>query len=544
MLKTGLTSMAMEDIDILENYCLAHGIKSYKWKYEKWSFGIKDDESEKYLKINSLKDEFLNIFAPILTLNLKKKYTVDFITTAIYEILEAMGVKESLLEISKKNIESEHENRQCWNIVVDIFDALNEIMGKREVTLLEYYTLFEGGISVSNMGIIPPTVDSVTIGTLERSRLPKTKALIVIGVNEGVIPSGGAAQGILSDEERSVIESTGVRLAPSTLRRAFEEHFIIYSSITKSEQYLYLTYSMGDLAGKSLLPSSIIGKIREIFPTLKVKYSKDIKEEIFYSPAITLHHMGEGMAEGQKTQWLQVYSYLKSKSKWENKATIIAKGMEEPSDNNTLAQKTVDKLYGDVIFSSVSRLERFSACPYSYFLLYTLKAKERPVFALGVPDLGTLFHNVLEEFGKTLQQDNTNWADVSVEEISAMVSDIVDTQAPRLGSEILLSANSLVYLTKRLKRICTKAMVTLAKHLRLGKFEPYAYELGFGMGQKLPPIAVDLENGKRMLLNGKIDRVDILEKDGSTYVKIIDYKSGSSEFNLQDMYYGLQLQLL
>ncbi|HCT64063.1 MAG TPA: helicase-exonuclease AddAB subunit AddB [Lachnospiraceae bacterium] len=550
-LKTGLTPMAQQDIEILENYCLAYGIKSYKWNFEKWSYGLTEGEnSEKYLKINSLKDEFLSFLSPIKNCFAhNKKCSVSQISTAVFTALETMGVAQKLLALSDKmelegNIAKAYENRQCWNIVMDILDSMNEVLGESVVTLKDYFSLFDSGLSVCQMGIIPPGIDNIIIGTLERTRLPKIKALFIMGMNDGVIPSPDSTEGILSDDERESLETDGVSLAHDGTRRAFEEHYLIYSAITKAENYLTLTYSSGDLSGKALLPSVIINKILNIFTSLKVQTQTDDPLHIFSSPAIAFHHLGQGLTEENNALWLASLKYFETAEEWDERTRLLKEGLANKRPDERLKEDTTKEIFGDTLFSSISKLERFSSCPYSYFMSYTMKAAERPVYQLSTPDLGRLFHSVLEDFSYNLQENKLNWQDLDKGQITTLVTDAVDRQAPSLGNEILLSSHSLMYLVKRLKRISVRAIYTLAMHLKNGSFQTFAYELGFGVGQQLPPIAIDLKDGKKMLLTGKIDRVDILNKDGTTYVKIIDYKSGSKKFDLSQVYYGLQLQLL
>lgn len=189
-------------------------------------------------------------------------------------------------------------------------------------------------------------------------------------------------------------------------------------------------------------------------------------------------------------------------------------------------------------------MERFAGCPFSFFAEYGLKAEERRLYQLNTPDLGSLFHEVLELFSNKLEQDNLPWTSLTKEETTARIHAAVEDAAPRLGNRILLDSAANQYLIRRLKRISTRAAWTLVQHLQQGDFVPAGYEVGFGAHEALPPIVIRLQDGGSLILNGKIDRVDLLDANGTRYVKIIDYKSGNKTFHFQDIYYGLQLQLL
>jgi ATP-dependent helicase/nuclease subunit B len=48
---------------------------------------------------------------------------------------------------------------------------------------------------------------------------------------------------------------------------------------------------------------------------------------------------------------------------------------------------------------------------------------------------------------------------------------------------------------------------------------------------------------KGLSLRGRIDRMDLYETEDKVYVRVIDYKSGKTAFDIQSIYYGLQQQL-
>lgn len=226
-------------------------------------------------------------------------------------------------------------------------------------------------------------------------------------------------------------------------------------------------------------------------------------------------------------------------------ALLIKKGLLPQKEEAYLSQETADEFFGNNLFSAITRLEKFAACPYSYFLRYTLGAEERPIFEISTPDLGILFHSVLDDFSKQLFEKNISWQDISISEAYKIVEESVNENAPRIGNSVLFSTAANKYLINRLSRISKRAVWALLNQVKKGSFVPFAFEAEFG-GKKgiLPPIIIGLDNGKRLVLNGKIDRIDVLLKDGMSYVKIIDYKSGNKSFNLKDIFYGLELQLM
>ena len=267
------------------------------------------------------------------------------------------------------------------------------------------------------------------------------------------------------------------------------------------------------------------------------------------TPGGCFHQLGAQMRKHVEESpmeplWQDIYSYFATTPQWQQRLSLLRQGFSVHDRRQKLSPKTAKNLYGKNILSSVSRLERFAACPFAYFAEYGLKARPRQLYQLRTPDLGNLFHQVLEQFAATLKKDGISWQTLTQEETERRMDAAVDEAAPHLGNEILLDSAANRYLIKRLKRISRRAGWTLVRHIQSGMFEPAGYEVGFGPHEALPPIVIGMSDGSKLILRGKIDRVDLLDAEGNKFVKIIDYKSGTKAFDFQDIYYGLQLQLL
>lgn len=556
-LRTNLTGMDRNKVDILENYVLAFGISSYKWKMEEWNYGFKKHpDEEKKAEINTLKEIFLTPFRQCFPeLSTNKKRTVRDWSQRLYELIEMLEVKKRLSEwiqilTDQGEIEKAKEHRQTWGILMDILQKMTEILGEEKITIEEYGKILGAGIENSDMGMLPPGADQILIGDLERSRLPEIKALFILGVNDGILPAPAQEQGIFTEIERSELEKMGMELAHSSKRKAFEEQYLIYCAISKPSHFIWISYSLGDLNGKAMRPSILITKMKKIFPNVIEKREEDRKGLDHISKAgPTLHKLGQQIRryaeEGTIEEiWKDTISYYKTEEEWKTRFSFVQKGLSDKNEEKYLSPASVQKLYGKDLRTSVSRLEKFISCPYSYFVQYGLKAKERKLYQVNKPDLGTLFHGILELFSKNLEQEKLFWRNLTKKETEERIEKAVDLIVPEIGSEILLSTSSYQYLIRRLKRISKRAVWTLTEHIKKGSFEPLGFEIGFGEKEKLPPIVIDLSNGEKMILDGKIDRVDVWSNEGKKYVKIIDYKSGNKDFNLQDIYYGMQLQLM
>jgi len=549
-LKTGFSGVTAEDIDIIENYCLAYGIKGYKWRMATWNYGRNSYDDEQIYHINQLKKRIMEPFNAFYNeCGNNKKVSVKAICRQIMSFLKMIGAAEKLADETDnyKNagrVDRAYENEQCWDAVVEVLtDAVN-ILGPYEMTVREFAVLFEAGITDADVGMLPHGIDNVIIGDIKRSRLPDIDKLFILGVNDSLIPSGNPTNRLIEDDERELLYKLGVELASWGRRKSFEEEFLIYSALTKPKGGLYLSYCMGDIEGAELKPSVIITKVTDIFGDGIIRFKSDFEQDHGIVSINTAKRLvSEKSREGENQFSLAIIDALE-KEFGEFNLDFMEKLNKTINKTPFLDKKTVERLYSGNIYSSISRLERYASCPFSYFLQYNLKAGERKLFSIDAPDMGSMLHEVIERFSKTIVDKGIDWRKIEEDECSAIIEDIVKEIAPNLKEELLNSSNTLRYIVTRLERIAKRAVWAFIRHIKAGHFMPAGYEVGFGAGENLPPVNIEIEGGGRLVLNGKIDRVDYYDKDGTRYVKIIDYKSGRKAFDLREVYYGLQLQLV
>ncbi len=552
-LKTGYSLLVQEEVDILENYVLAYGIKGQKWFLDTWEYGMKKRTEEEKEEINLLKEKAISPLKELYEKSQnKQKHTLLDWSKMLFAFLESVDASEKTRELAlqTESAEKAKEYEQIWSMLMTLLESGTEILGDEKMSIEEFYKIMEAGLEQSEMGIVPPTVDSIIVGDIERSRLPNIKVLFVLGVNEGVLPSPAEQGGIFTEGERESLIVQGAELAPSAKRRAFEEQYLIYKGFTKPSEKLYVSYCIADLEGKPLRPSSVIMKLKKMFCNLKEKYEAETLEHMA-TQKTAIHFLGEQMRKcflsennDMDDMWKDAYSYYNTSELWQKQIAMLKRGLFAQETVEHLSKNMVQKMYGKRIYSSVSRLEKFASCPFSFFAEYGLKAKERQLYQLKIPDLGLLFHEVMEIFANELKQNKISWNDLQQKQSDEIIENAVEQSAPKLSNQILFDTSGNRYLLQRLKRISKRAAWTLTKHVQMGDFEPYGSEVSFGFDAVLPPIVIELSGGEKLLLNGKIDRVDIMDRDNTTYVKIIDYKSGQKAFDYSDIYYGLQLQLL
>ncbi|TCO68996.1 helicase-exonuclease AddAB subunit AddB [Marinisporobacter balticus] len=550
--KTGFSGIADDSYEKLENYVLQYGVQGNKWK-EPFAWG----EEKNIDGLNQSREKFIEPMKK-LEKKIKGKKTVGDITKGLYAYLQDIEVHEKLekwIDVLREMGQYEYvnENTQIWNIVMEVFDQMVEIIGEQKITLKEYIRVLESGFSSLEVGIIPTTIDQVLVGNMQRSKSHDIKALFVVGVNDGILPSGKDDDGILSDEERISMKEKDITLGYDSQRKAYEEKFIIYTTFTKPSEYLWISYAMADQEGKAMRPSILIDRFKKIFTKLSIKsdviHSMDQQKQLISTPKSTFKYLVENIranVDGKTIEglWWDVYSWYYQNEAWKQKREAVIEGFFHDNQVEYIESSNAKKLYDTPIKSSVSRLEQFVNCPFAHFVKYGLKPKERKMFEVKAPDIGDIFHQSMEKFTNKLKDENLNWRKLEKNQCDRMMEDVIEQIIPNYGNGVMLSTSRYKYLVTRLKRISKRAVWILTEHIRESGFEPMGYEVAFGMDQMYPPMEIELADGEKIYLEGRIDRVDLLEDGDDEYVKIIDYKSGNKEFRLSDVYYGLQLQLM
>lgn len=570
-LKTDLFPVSREEVDLLENYVLAHGIRGSRWIDGKpWEYrrrltleedsAASDEEMRELEQINSIRAAAAAALAG-LHQRLRESGTVKEYTVALYGLLEELAVPEKLerwseLAREEGRLEAAREHAQVWEAVVALLDELVEALGEEELSLRQYARILEAGLAAIRLGLIPPGLDQVVVGSLDRSRSPEVRAAFIPGVNEGVLPARVFEQGIFTEAEREQLQLSGLRLAPGVRRRVFDEQYVVYTAVTRAGERLVLSYPLADEEGRALKPSPVLHRVRELFPELVEGFwpqepglPGENSLEFITHPGRCLTHLAGRLrdaAAGREIDpvWWEVYNWFVR----ENNSPLFDRVVDSLFFSNREGRLPRDisrRLYGRPLSTSVSGLEKFRSCPYAHFLARGLRLRERAVHRLAAPDTGQFLHAALKLFAEHLQERGLDWGRLGRSQCRELAGEVVDLLAPRLQSEILLSSARYRYLTGKLKRIVQRSALVLAEHAKRGSFRPVGLELAFGReDDPLPGVVFTLADGSEMVLTGRIDRIDAVEHDGEIYLRVIDYKSGTASLKLSDVWHGLKLQLL
>lgn len=382
-IKTGFLQMEQEDIYELENFCMKWGIKQTKWYKGEWNF--KEDSKNDEDRLEKMKNLRKLIVDPLLNFKIEvyRSRDVTTITKCLYDFLIKNKIDEKLenkikVKIEEGNNEAAAEYKTSYKILMDVLDEIVLVFGNDKITFDKYMQILKIGLGNSGLGKIPASCDQVIVGDVDRSRSHKVKAIFIIGLNDGMFPSINRNEGYFNDKDREYLKTNGIELAKGTLDRLYEDNFNIYKAFTTSEEKLFLSYSSSDSEGKSLRPSIIIAKIKKIFSNIKEE--SDILEKKFYivnekvtfdELLVNLRNLKDGIEIEE--YWYDIFSYFYQNEKWKYKLENSLKGIYFTNKTSNISEEAINKLYGNVLRTSISRLEQYRACPFSYYLKYRIK---------------------------------------------------------------------------------------------------------------------------------------------------------------------------
>lgn len=539
------------DIWKLENYVLRWGIKGSKWYNGDWVFYEEtEEEQEKILHIRE------KIIKPLLDFknDLARHKSIESITKRLYEFLMENNIntkiEEKIVELEDiGEIEKAKEYETSYKIIIEVLDDIVSVLGDEKVTFEKYAEILKIGLGNSGLGKIPGTQDEVTVGDVDRSRSHKVKAVFIIGLNDGMFPNVNKNEGFFNDQDRELLKQKGAELAKGTLEKLYDDNFNIYKAFSTAEEKIYLSYSSSDLEGKSLRPSILVNRVKKIFPKLEERSDVVKTQSEVITQMSTFEELLQKLSEFRdgeeiEEEWFAIYNYYANSEEWKDKLKNSLKALNYNIETEKIDTENIQKLYGDTLKTSVSRLEQYRSCPFSYYLKYGLNLSERQEFKVQALDTGSFMHDVIDSFFDKLQERDIKIKGLEQEDIDKIVDEIINEKLSLKKNYIFTSIPKYIGLANRLRKVIKKSMKYIIDSLKYSDFEVMGHEMEFKNGKEYPAIQISLDNGKRVEVTGKIDRIDIAKAPDGNYIRIIDYKSSAKDINLNEVVAGLQIQLL
>lgn len=554
-LRTGLVVKPEDErkLDRLENYVIAMGIRGHKrWNtpWEGWYRGGRDLNLE---ELNQLREEIMAPLTAFIEAFREEGRTVRTMSEAVVRLLEALSVEEKMLARESAFQEQgefglSKEYGQVYGLVVDLMDRLARLLGEEKVSRREYAEILDAGFSEIEVGLIPAAVDRIVVGDITRTRLDHIKILFFIGVNDGIVPQKKENSSLFTDKEREFLGSHHIELAPTVRVESFRQRFYLYLALTKPEERLYLSYSAMDASGKSLRPSILLGELKKLFPQLTAVAASDEAAGIPFSIREARGRLTRGLRNygisREDSEFLELFRHFMMNEEQRESVEKLVDAAFYAYEERGIGKMAAKALYGTVLGGSVTRLEQYASCAYAHFLNYGLELAERQQYELAAMDIGNLFHDSIDLCFKRMKEQGGDWKTIGEEERKALVHGVVTEVTEEYGNTILKSSARNAWLARKVEKITDRTIWALAEQLKKGDFTPVGFEVSFSAADNLKAMKIPLSEAEALHLKGRIDRMDLCEDEEHIYVKIIDYKSGGTSFDLTALYYGLQLQLV
>lgn len=535
-LKTYLTHISFDDVCILENYILATAIKGKQWEKE-WTFNTGNDNLK---HLNELRVSFLNLVMPFRNSTKGKSKCTDYVL-AVKQLLETLSLSDKISDetmqlIKDGNSEKAIEYRQIFNMVVQCLNEMLVCMDGITFGIERFRDYLKSGLSSLEVGIIPPQVNNVICGDITRTRLKNIKILYILGLNDGLIPPSVSGTGIITDTERRMLEKHNIRLAQDNKKKALELPYMVYRMLSAPGETLILSYSLSSADGNVLRPSNVLSNIKYIFPELTERNSITCSPEELVTIADAA--LLTAVQNPEVDEFRQVISWYGKNPEKKEKINYVLSGKTYDLSAK-LTEKLIGKIWGDKINTTVSRLESFAKCPFSYFMKYGLGVFPKKVYSFDSPDAGTFIHKILEDYCSYVTQNNIDWKEITKQDCYAKTNELSSAAMEEVLAKLPVLSKRYEFAVKKLKSAACDAMWAVVHHISAGKFTPYTAELDLSSNEAVPPLTCDTPEGRKMTLYGKIDRVDTDEG----IFRIIDYKLSPHDIDLSKVYQGFSLQL-
>ena len=586
LIKSGFLGFAEEEQDALENYVQQFKIRGTLWKKPFSRMGD-NYTAEDLNRFNELREQVVSVIETARD-RIGKYNTAGEKIKGLYGFLADDFMMEDRIEAMAKAqqeagfLDGAAETAQSWNVICRIFDQIVETVGEERLSGRALRQIVEAGLAEMEIGIVPVNPDSVLVGTMQRTRVGRVRALLVLGANEGLLPLQKIDEGLLSEREKAVLEEMDLQFSRTDDMVKQEERLAIYRTLSQPEERLYVSCSRIDETGGELRPSAVLRELEQFLQSRAEPDDSvvlgDLEDspvpEIAVSPKGTISYLTDAFREyledGKLDEdWL--YAGLWYGSHEPEELERIRRGMEFDNKQNALGGQLADALYrGDrrAIEASASRLEKYSGCPFAHFISYGLRPEDLRVFEMGPREIGDIYHECLMKLSRrltapvtgedglpetaaapgsagdagTVTDPDSRWMKITQEECREEIRRILQEETGTYREGLLASGRNESYRAERIVDICSRAAWAMIGQVRRGRIREMYFEQPFARGAQLAPICVNAGEHE-VLIKGKIDRMDVLDLPESA-VRIIDYKTGGDAVDVEQIRCGYKLQLM
>lgn len=523
-LNAGISPLTADQCDRLKNYAFLWNVHGSVWAQEfTYSpFGYDSDEPARTEAIlRDLNAARASAISPLVSFQsdlASAKNTAEQVL-ALNRFLERIHLRETLCGLAaqrteRHELQQAQEYSQLYDILSDTMEQIYGVLGETVRTPEEFSRFFRATLSQHTVGTIPATLDCVHAGTLAEMRNRRIRHLLVLGASDGLLPSGAPTTGLLSDRERKTLADAGLTLAPDASARLDRDLLNAYLVLTAPTTSVYVSCTTG-------AASYLYQRLEQLFPHCRRFADKPL-------PATALQAAGDT---------LRLQAQCPQQAEVQTQADLLRR--RAGYEPGTLSQSSVTALYGEKIQLSASKIDSFSQCRYAFFLKYGLKAKESKQAKIDASIFGTFVHDVLEKTSRQVMAEGgfhtvteARLSDLAEQNIDAFVREKLNGLSDKSAREIAIFRNNL----EEVRFVVHE----LWEELKQSGYIPEGFEIGF-FGDSA--VGISGKHAESVIV-GKVDRADLFRENGRTYLRIVDYKTGSKTFDYTDILSGVGLQML
>ncbi len=549
VVRFGGIGYTQDEADIFENYVLGANITHKYWNsQEDWTYNP-DERRIDIDIVNKVKRATVNSVIA-LDQGIRGRKTAGEICRALLD----WARKEKLDGIMSERVDAFNksgntamalEYTRGWNAFSSVISQLENVCGDEPMTYERFYELLRSACDEVKLSIAPPMSDQIAFGDIDTFRSRNAKVVIVLGLTDGVFPKGYSDDGMLTDMERDMLSRLGLELAPTADFKRREEQNLIYNVLCAGRDKLFLSVPLGDKEGKALARSEIADRVCELFPNIKIIENIEASQNyrVIFKELLSALTRVKGEKKRLNPRDRLIYDYFAKEEGLKEKLAEFESSVRNYSPDARLTPEGAEALYGKELMLSVSKLEKYNSCAFSYFLKYGLMAKERLRGGFEANNVGSVLHEALQRYLEELKKQGNNYGEVTREMCKRRVGEIVRETAQNSDSVLYETSPYYRYVAYRLEGVASATAWEIVKFYQSSKYRPYGFEVKIGGDGMFSGMEIDLGNS-RAYLEGFIDRIDAAEIDGEKYVNIIDYKSSKKNTDETLEEAGVQIQPL
>lgn len=537
-LKSTFSVLSEERADALIRYAESWNIRGKAWLKETdwlmnpegYADGFSAAAERRLRSINKSRLRLALSLSPVIEALQSPTLTVGEGVKIIYSHLTDCAVPKKLSAIAEAltragDADGGTKTAALWGLMVDIFDRLYTLSGDTPTDCARLRAMIEAMLESASLGAIPSYTDAVNIGDARLMRASGAKAMIILGVNDGLFPSMPVKSGVFTAKESEVLEKFSLAFLPSPEKAVEEERFFFYNCASAPSHRLELSYVYGG-GGK---PSPLYKGMLALFPNApRVRFGENERDYMFCRKA-ALDILPYIKDEDAKAR-------LKAELCRDKETDDIINGFPPLQDESAYIRESTLQL----LTLSYSKIDCYNNCGFRYLMHYILRLKDDRKLGFSAIDSGKYMHRIMElyvqkrmETGEFVPADKSE----TVVEIDAITEDYISKIMPEKPSKRMQK------LIDRLKNAAVFVCDGINNEFSGSGFVPVGFEVKIGVGGVTPPL-LTTDKGRKVTTVGFIDRLDSAIIDGKRYVRVADYKSSEHSFSSAKVAEGENLQML